>query len=95
MSCVKSEKTGTYTRNNLCFAFFSPLGDFGVDLVSQFWFDFTSVASEEGQESLCPAIDHVYFVKGYGVHDLFAFLDFTFRALDKLGLRTGLAKCKG
>jgi hypothetical protein len=52
-----------YARHDLCFTLFSPFCNLGVDLVSQFWFDFARVPGEESEESLCAAIDNVDFVE--------------------------------
>ncbi len=49
--------------------------------------DFTRVADEQNQETLCPAIDDIYLVRGHHMHDLAPLLGFTFRALNEFGLR--------
>lgn len=41
-----------HARNDLGFAFFAPFGHFGVDLGTEFGFDFACVACEEGKETL-------------------------------------------
>ena len=56
-------------------------------MFSGFGFDFASVAGKEGEEALCSAVDDVDFVRGNGVHDLFALLYFAFWELHELCLR--------
>lgn len=76
----------TYPWDDLRFSFFSPLSHLRVDLVAEFRLYFTRVASEEGKEPLCPAIDDIYLVKRDRVDDLLALLDLAFRTLHEFGL---------
>jgi hypothetical protein len=70
-----------YTGNDLRLAFFSPLRHFSVNLIPQFGFDLSRVASEQCKKPLRPAVDHVDFVKRDRVHDFSPFLDLAFWAL--------------
>lgn len=76
------------TRDNICLAFFSPIGHFLVNLVSYFLFDFTGVTSKQSQKSLASRINNINFVETHSVNHFFSFLDFTFGALHVTGLRT-------
>ena len=53
----------TYSWDNLRLSFLAPVGDFLVDLLSEFWFDFSGVSCEQGKESLRPTIDDIDFME--------------------------------
>ena len=76
----------THPRYDLRFPLLPPLRDLGVDLIPEFRFDLTGVASEEGKEALRAAVDHVYLVQRHGVYDFLAFLDLAFWALNEFCL---------
>jgi hypothetical protein len=65
--------------------FFSPIGHFGVNLVTQFWFDFACFSAKQWQESLCAWIDHVNIVQADHVDNLLLSLKFSLWALHELG----------
>lgn len=51
-----------HTRNDVGFAFLAPVGDFLINLISNFLFDLSGVAGKQGQETLTSRIYHVNFV---------------------------------
>lgn len=74
------------TWDNLCASLFSPLGDFLVDLLSDFGLDFSNISCEQGHESLRPRVDDIDFVECHGVHDLLSLLQLTLGALHESSL---------
>jgi hypothetical protein len=70
-----------HTRNDFGFAFFFPLADFGVDLVTDFTSDFARVTGEEGEETLGSGVYYVDFMKGDGMDYFLAFLEVSIWAL--------------
>ena len=54
-------------------------------LVPNFRFNFSGVSREECQETLGPGVYDVDLVKGDGVNNFFAFLQFALGTLDKSG----------
>jgi hypothetical protein len=91
----KNKGGATYPRDDLRLALLAPLDDLGVDLVPQLGLDLARVAGEEREEALRPAVDHVDLVQRHRVHDLFAFLDFAFGALDEFCLRRAASEIQG
>ncbi len=83
------ENLDIYPRNNLCFPFFLPFPDFVVDLISQLWFDFTRVSSEQSKETLCSAVNHIDLVQRNRVDDFLPLLYFAFRGLYEFRLQGG------
>ena len=77
----------THTRDDLRFALLSPFSNLRVNLIAEFRLYFTRVAGKEGKEALRSAVDDVDFVKGDGVDNLLALLDFAFWALYKFRLK--------
>merc|ERR1740117_1527349 len=67
-------------------AFFSPLGYFLVNLLSDFGLNFSDISCEESHESLGAGVDNVDLMEGDGMDDLLSLLEFTFRALDEASL---------
>ena len=87
-----SEADGrTYPRNDLGLAFFPPLVHFGINLLTHFRADLSSVSREESQEALRAAVDDVDLVQGHCVDHLFPLLQLALWTLDKLCLQ-GFAK---
>jgi len=74
------------TWNDLSSTFFSPFGNFLVDLFSNLWFDLTDITSEKGHETLSSRVDNINFVKGDSMNNFFSLLEFTFWALNVSGL---------
>lgn len=79
----------TNARDDFGFAFFPPFGNLGVYLVSEFRFDFASIAGKESEKTLCSAVDDVDFVEGNRVDDFFALLYFALWALHEFCLQKG------
>lgn len=75
-----------YTGYNLSSAFFAPLGNLLVDLLTDFRFNFTDIASKKSHEALSPGVDNVYFVECYCVDNFLSLLELAFRALDESSL---------
>jgi hypothetical protein len=76
------------TWYNFSTAFFTPLGNFLVNLFAHFGFDFTDITSKERHKALLAGVDNINFVESHSVNDFLALLKFTFRALDKASLGT-------
>lgn len=51
------------TRHDICLAFFAPLCNFGINLVSHLGLDFTGVSREQCQKPLRPTIDDIDFMQ--------------------------------
>lgn len=77
----------SYPRNNFSFSLFTPFGNFGVDLFTDFWLDLACVTREEGKEALCATVYDINFMKCDSVHHLFSLLQLSLWALNKLGLQ--------
>jgi len=69
--------------NYLSSAFFTPLSYFLIDLLSNFWLDFSNITCKKSQETLGSAIDNIYFMERYCMHDFLSFLELTLGALNK------------
>ena len=59
-----------HARDDFRFALLSPFGDFAVDLLTHFGFDFARIAAEKRQKSLRSTVYYVDFVQGNRVNDL-------------------------
>lgn len=82
MHLIDKENTWHDLRTSLL----SPLGNFLIDLLPNFWLDFSNISCEQGHESLRPRIDDINLVKSNSVNDFFPLLQFTLGALDESGL---------
>ena len=80
------------TWHDLSSSFLSPLGNFLVDLLSDFWFDLTNVSSEKSHKSLSSRIDDIDLVKGDSMNNLLSLLELSFRALHISSLWTSVVK---
>ena len=76
----------THSRYNFSLAFFTPLSDFCVNLIAQFWFDLAGITGEEGEKPLRPAVDNVDLMQRYCMDDFFSFLYLAFGAPNKFSL---------
>jgi len=76
----------THTRYDFSLAFFTPLGNFCVNLVAEFWFDFAGITGEEGKKSLRSAVDNIDLMQRYCMDNFFSFLYLAFGTSDKFGL---------
>jgi hypothetical protein len=76
----------THTRHNLCLSLLPPFRHLGIDLVPKLRLDLACITRKQGKETLRARIDHVDFVQRNRVHNLFAFLNFAFGALDEFCL---------
>lgn len=84
MNFIDEQNSG----DNFCFSFFSPFGNFLIDLISNFLFNFPSVSRKKGQKSLGSGIYNVDFVQSNSMNYFFSFFDFSFGTLNKSGLGT-------
>lgn len=76
----------THSRHNFGLPFFTPLGDFSVNLVAQLRFDFARIPCKKGEKSLGSAVDHINLMQRYSMDNFFSFLNLAFRAPNKFGL---------
>ncbi len=79
MHFVNEEYSGHYFG----LSFFSPLGNLLINLLSDLLGYLASCAGEQSQESLRSWINHIDFMQGYGVNDLFSFLYLSLRTVYK------------
>jgi hypothetical protein len=59
----------------------------GIDLLAHFAADLASISTEQRQEALRPAVDHVDLVQADDVHYLLPLLQLALRTLNELGGR--------
>ena len=74
------------TWYNFSTAFFTPLGNFLVNLFAHFGFDFTDITSKERHKALLAGVDNINFVESHSMNDFLSLLKFTLRALNKASL---------
>lgn len=49
----------TYPGDDLSLAFFPPLINFGINLLTDFWLDLPRVTRKQSQETMCATVDYV------------------------------------
>ena len=78
-----------HARDDVGLALLPPLGDLGVDLLSDLCADLSRVARKERKESLRPRVDDVDLVQGDGVHHLLPLLQLALGTLHEPGAGPG------
>ena len=76
----------THSRHNFSLAFFTPIGDFCVNLVAQLRFDLAGIPGERGEKPLGSAVDYINLMQRYCMDNFFSLLYLAFRTSDKFGL---------
>lgn len=74
------------TRYNFSTSLFSPLGNFLINLLTDFWLDFSNISRKQSLESLRSRIDDIDLMKSHSVHDFLSLLKLTLWALDESSL---------
>jgi hypothetical protein len=62
------------TRHNFSTSLFSPLGNFLINLLTDFWLNFSNISRKQSLESLRSRIDDIDLMKSDSVHDFFSLL---------------------
>mmetsp|Transcript_6576 Transcript_6576/g.16368 ORF Transcript_6576/g.16368 Transcript_6576/m.16368 type:complete len:265 (-) Transcript_6576:531-1325(-) len=70
-----------HTRYDVSFPFFSPLSYAGIDLISHFMLNFTSITSKKSKETLLARVDNINLMQRYSVYYLLPLLQLSFGAL--------------
>ena len=74
------------SRDNFCFALFSPLRYFFIDLLSYFLSDLSCSTREQSQKTLWPWVDDINLMKSNSMNDFLSLFNLSFRTVDKSGL---------